>query len=141
MINQEWQARKRSGGFTLIEVLLVVAILGVLATVAVLNLNLPARQKQAMVNATRAKIDNISTAVNMYAVDTGKYPSSLQSLVSSSGEPNWLGPYVKGGVPVDAWGTQFQYSLKGDTDFIIRSAGPDRNHGSGDDITSFSNSE
>lgn len=133
--------RQGKAGFTLIEVLLVVAILGVLATVAVLNLNLPARQKLAMVNATRAKIDNISTAVNMYAVDTGTYPRSLQALVSASGEPNWLGPYIKGGVPVDAWGTQFQYSLNGESDFVIRSAGPDRSHGTGDDVTSFSNTD
>ena len=131
--------RNTKAGFTLIEILLVVAILGVLATVAVLNLNLPARRKLAMVNATRAKIDNISTAIEVYGVDTGVYPSSLSALVSSSGEPNWQGPYLKGGTPVDAWGTEFQYTLKGESDFVIRSAGPDRNHGTDDDITSFEN--
>lgn len=128
--------RRARGGFTLIEVLLVVAILGILATVVVINVG--GKQKGAMVKATRASIAAISTALGMYEVENGKYPASLQGLITSSGEPAWNGPYIQGGLPVDAWNTPFQYTLKGDNGFEVRSAGPDKQMGSEDDITSFS---
>jgi general secretion pathway protein G len=124
-------------GFTLVELLLVVAILGILATVVVVNFT--GKQVDAMIKATRGSIANISTAVDMYEVDTGKLPSSLQNLVTSSGEPNWNGPYLRGGIPADAWGTAFQYSVQGDKSYEIRSAGPDKQMGNENDITSFAN--
>ncbi|OGV61417.1 MAG: type II secretion system protein GspG [Lentisphaerae bacterium RIFOXYA12_FULL_48_11] len=124
-------------GFTLVEVLLVVVILGILASVVVVSVG--GKQKGAMIKATRASISAICTAIDLYEVDTGKYPSSLQSLISSAGEPNWNGPYLKGGMPVDAWGTSFSYTPKGDNNYEVRSGGPDKQVGSEDDITSFTN--
>jgi general secretion pathway protein G len=124
-------------GFTLVEVLLVVVILGILASVVVVSVG--GKQKGAMIKATRASIAAICTAVDLYEVDTGKYPSSLQSLISGSGEPNWNGPYLKGGLPADAWGTPFAFAMKGDNSYEIRSGGPDKQVGSEDDITSFTN--
>jgi len=126
---------KGESGFTLIEVLLVVAILGILAGVVVVNFS--GRQKQAMIRATRASIAAVCTAIDLYEVDTGRYPSSLQSLVNSDGSPNWSGPYIKGGVPMDAWGTTFGYQQQGEGGYKVVSAGPDQSMGSGDDITSF----
>ena len=122
-------------GFTLIEVLLVVAILGILATVVVVNFG--GKQKGAMIKATRASVASVCTAVDMYEVDTGRFPPSLKSLIESSGEPNWNGPYLRGGLPADAWGTQFAYKTKGETGYEIRSAGPDLQFNNDDDITSF----
>ena len=70
-------------GFTLIEVLLVVAILGILAGVVVANFG--GKQKGAMIKAARTSISAISLAVDMFEIDTGRYPASLNSLVSSDG--------------------------------------------------------
>ena len=121
------------GGFTLIEVLLVVAILGILATIVVVNVS--GRREEAMRQATRASIANICAAVDLYEVDTGTYPSSLQSLVQNSDNaPNWHGPYVKGSLPTDAWGTPFGYS-QSENSFKVTSAGADKTAGSGDDLT------
>lgn len=135
------QERHRSGkraaasGFTLIEVLLVVAILGILAGVVVVNFG--GKQRGAMIRATRASIAAISTAVDMYEVDTGRYPPSLDALLRNDGSPNWNGPYLRGGLPVDAWGTPFAYRREGETGYKIVSAGPDTSMGTEDDITSF----
>ncbi|MDA1044093.1 MAG: type II secretion system protein GspG, partial [Verrucomicrobia bacterium] len=75
--------------------------------------------------------------VDMYEVDTGRYPGALNALVSDDGSPNWSGPYLKGAeVPADAWGTGFQYQQSGDA-YKLVSAGPDLTFGGGDDITSF----
>jgi general secretion pathway protein G len=123
-------------GFTLIEVLLVVAILGILAGVVVVNFG--GKQKGAMIRATRASIAAVRTAIDLYEVDTGRYPSSLQSLLTSDGAPNWNGPYIQGGkAPADAWGTPLSYATQGDSGYQITSGGPDLQLGTGDDITAF----
>lgn len=126
------QDRNR-GGFTLIEVLLVVAILGILAGVVVVNFS--GKQERSMIQATRASISAICTAIDVYETDTGRFPGGLGALVENDSAPNWHGPYIRsGGVPVDAWGTAFGYQ-PGENTFKVTSAGPDRQMGSGDDIT------
>jgi len=125
------------GGFTLIEMLLVVAIIGVLAAVVVVTF--PGRQKKASIQATRGSIANVCTAIDVYETDTGRFPPTLQGLISNDGAANWSGPYIRGGAPADAWGTPLSYTLKGDNDYEVRSAGPDAQMGTADDITSFVN--
>jgi len=127
------QTEKR-GGFTLVEVLLVVAILGVLAAVIVPNL--AGKQEKAMKKAARASIAGLSSAIDLYEVDTGRYPPSLNSLIQNDGAPNWSGPYIKGGLPLDPWGTQFAYT-QADGGYKVISAGPDLAQGTADDITSW----
>jgi len=120
-------------GFTLVEILLVVAILGILAGVAVVSLK--GRTKTASIAATRTSIQAIGTAIDTYEVDNGIYPASLQSLLTKGNESNWNGPYMKDGrMPKDAWGNDFSYSLQSDSYKLI-SAGPDGQTGSADDIT------
>jgi general secretion pathway protein G len=120
-------------GFTLVEILLVVAILGILAGVAVVSLK--GRTKTASVAATRTSIQAIGTAIDTYEVDNGVYPGSLQGLLTKGSENNWNGPYMKDGrMPKDAWGNEFIYSLQGDV-YKLTSAGPDGQSGSADDIT------
>jgi general secretion pathway protein G len=114
------RAAARSG-FTLIEVLLVVAILGILAGVVVVNF--AGKQKGAMIKACRTSIQAICTAVDMYEVDTGRYPPNLDALASNDGSPNWHGPYLKGGVPMDPWGNPFQYAREGES-YKVSSPGP-----------------
>lgn len=121
------------GGFTLVEVLLVVAILGILATIVVVNV--AGRGDDARIKATRASIDAIKSALNIYEMDTGRYPSSLDSLINNDGSPNWKGPYLQSRtVPADQWGTPFGFTVQ-EKGFEIRSAGPDKQLGSGDDLT------
>ncbi len=129
--------RHGTSGFTLIEVLLVVAILGILAAVVVGNFG--QHGETARIRATRASISAISTQVDVFQLDTGRLPNSLDELINQpSGVANWNGPYIRGGSSalVDAWGTPFTFRREGNT-YRIVSAGPDGQMGTGDDITSW----
>lgn len=125
--------RRRQAGFTLIEVLLVVAILGILAGIVVVNLS--GRQEQSMIRAARASIGAISTAVDLYEVDTGRFPGGLGALTADDGAPNWSGPYLRSAA-IDPWGQAFSFSSSGNS-YKITSGGPDLSQGGSDDITSF----
>ena len=121
------------GGFTLVEILLVVAILGILAGVAVVGLK--GRTQKANIAATRTSIQAVQTAIDVYETDNGIYPPNLQALLTKTSENNWNGPYIRDGrMPKDAWGNEFQYTTKPDG-YEIRSAGPDGQMGSADDLT------
>ena len=117
-------------GFSLIEIMLVMSIMGVLAAVVVINLR--GQGQESRIIATRTSINNISTAVEMYELATGRLPESLNDLTQPLGDQP---PLIRGGIPTDSWGSKFAYSRKGTTDFEVRSAGPDRQMGTEDDIT------
>ncbi len=126
-------SRDSRAGFTLVEILLVVAILGILAGVAVVSIS--GKTARANIAATRTSIQAVLTAVDMYEVDNGAYPSSLQNLLTKGSEGNWNGPYIRDGrMPKDAWGNDFQYTPK-EGHVEIRSGGPDLQLGTADDIT------
>ena len=113
--------------FTLVELLLVVAILGVLATIVIYNT--AGMGENARIQATRSSISAIRTAVNVYEITTTAFPDSLDQL--TVGDP----PPLRKDQLNDAWGTPFQYKKLTRTTFEIRSAGPDRQMGTDDDIT------
>jgi len=131
--NASRQLRRASrDGFTLIEILLVVVIIGILAAVAVPNL--AGKVGKAQTSAAKSSIAAIESAIDMYEVDNGKFPDSLQNLVTKGSEPNWSGPYIKKAESLnDPWGTQFQYTKSGNT-YTLTSAGPDKAFGTADDV-------
>lgn len=120
------------GGFTLIEILLVVVIIGILAAIAVPKFS--GRIGQSKEAAARASIDAIGLALDMYEVDNGEYPSSLNGLVQNSGASNWRGPYLKKGLPKDPWGNDFIYSVTANG-YTLTSSGLKDASGSGQDRT------
>ena len=123
---------RKDAGFTLIEILLVVVIIGILAAIAVPRLG--GRVGQSQKAAAQAGARAIGMAIDLYETDNGKLPETLQNLVTKGSEPNWNGPYLKKAEGLkDPWGTEFQYVKQGN-DYTVASAGPDLNFGSADDV-------
>ncbi len=107
----------RASGFTLIEVMVVIVILGVLAALIVPNVM--GRGEKAKVDTTQITLKSVSGALDQYKMDNGKYPSmqdgGLGALVNKpESAKNWLpGGYVKGGYPKDSWDNDVQYVIPG----------------------------
>ena len=133
--NMECAEQAARAGFTLIEVLLVVVIIGILVGVAIPRLG--GRVRQAQVAAAEADVNNIGMALRLYEVDNGTYPSSLQGLITKQGNTaNWRGPYLEKGIPKDPWGNDYVYQSPGTHNphsYDLQSLGPDGAQ-SGDDI-------
>jgi general secretion pathway protein G len=127
------------------EVLLVLAILGVIMAMVVPQLM--GRRREANIDATKLSIKGLSQALELYAHDhDGEYPITnigLEALLSPAGNDlQWKGPYLKDTqtLPLDAWGNPLQYEYPGkfqQGQADIWSWGPDRQNGSEDDITNW----
>ena len=127
------QPRPGRSGFTLIEVLLVVVIIGILAAVVVPRLG--GRVGQSQVSAAKSSIASISLALDLYETDNGYYPASLQALLTKGSEPNWRGPYLKKNeMPQDPWGREFVYTPR-ENGYVLKSYGPNGTEGGDDDVT------
>ncbi len=124
-IMRRMRAQSRSG-FTLIEILLVVVIIGILVGVAIPRLG--GRVRQAEVARARADIQNIGVALRLYELDNGEYPSSLEGLVNNPGARNWNGPYLDSGIPKDPWGQDYVYARQQNS-YSLKSAGPPGSEG------------
>ena len=135
---------KTRKGFTLIELMLVVIIIGVLSAMVVPRL--VGRSEQARVAAAIADIEsNISIALELYELDNGAYPPALSALTRepSPAPPNWNGPYLKKR-PKDPWGEEYQYKFPGEQNkgsYDLWSYGKDRVAGGDDDVTNWEEAE
>lgn len=123
-------------GFTLVELLLVLVIVGLLA--ALVGPTIYQRIKPAKQSAARAQIENFATALDGYYVDVGRYPTSTEGLAVLRAKPEatekWNGPYLKKEVPNDPWGAPYVYRAPGRSGgFEIVSYGADGREGGEDD--------
>ncbi len=115
-------------GFSLVEMLVAVAIVGLLV-----GLVGPAAMRQlqsSRVNATEAQIAQLRSAVDIFLIDTGRYPTAaegLGALVSNTANlPGWNGPYLRDGkLPTDPWGGIYSYQLDANGQVQIMSLGAD----------------
>jgi len=99
-------------GFTLIEILIVVAIIGLIA--ALIGPNLMGRFERSKEEITKAQVEMLSSAVQAFMIDMRRYPTSLEDLINST-DPKWRGPYLaKRTLPKDPWGRDYQYKCPGD---------------------------
>jgi general secretion pathway protein G len=103
---------RRQQGFSLMELLIVMVILGMLA--AIVGPALWNKLGGAQRDTAKTQISNIEVALDSYRLDTFKYPNSLEDLVkNASNNPKWNGPYLKKGIPKDPWGNDYQYQKPG----------------------------
>lgn len=121
-------ASLRQSGFTLLELLVVMVIIGLLA--GYVGPKYFAQIGKSEIKAARAQIDALEKALDQYRLDVGRYPSSEQGLAAlnqrPAGESRWQGPYLKKEVPNDPWGAAYQYRSPGENgDFDLFSFGKD----------------
>ena len=129
--------RPRAPGFTLIELMLVIIIIGVLAAMVVPRLT--GRTEQAKTARARADIAAVGLALDLYELDMGQYPDGLEELVrreppADVEEGKWNGPYLKKGLPQDPWGRPYVYNLQSEhqQDYELYSMGADGRVGNDD---------
>ena len=121
----------RRAGFTLIEMLLVVTIIGILATMAVLKIG--GQTDVARRETTRGTIATISQAIQLYGLTHSGLPDSLEALTVSDSE-DIEAPLDKNAL-FDAWGQPIQYKKVSKVKYELRSGGPDKQVGTDDDLT------
>ena len=139
--SDEFKNDQFQNGFTLIELMLVVIIIGALS--AMVLPRLVGRSEQARISATRADIKaNIATGLKLYELDNGAFPTTDEGLdalfnqVSSA--TNWNGPYLES-KPIDSWGREYQYESPGSHrpgGYDLFSFGKDGKEGD-DDVTNW----
>ena len=132
-----WHPKRLAGGFTLLELLVVLVIIGLLASFVGPRYFGQLGKSEAKV--ARAQMVALEQALDQYRLDTGHYPSAEAGLAALNerprNEPRWDGPYLKGALPMDPWGRPYQYRIPGEkSEYDLLSLGRDgRQGGSGPD--------
>jgi len=132
------KSKKYARGFTFIEIMFVVVIIGVLLAVAVPRLT--GQSREARIRATELSINNVSTALKRYELQVGAFPEEITDLMEEPSDvEGWDGPYLEK-EPKDAWNQtlNYRYPSDNDIDFDIWSNGPDKQEGTEDDVVNWS---
>ncbi len=133
---------RRAHGFTLLELLVVIVIIGLLA--AYVGPKYFSQLGKSEVTVAKAQIDAFDKSLDTYRLDVGRYPSTEEGLnalmvAPPSAGAKWNGPYLKKGVPQDPWGRAYQYRAPGSkADYEILSLGKDGQPGGAGDNADIS---
>ena len=142
------KSTSRRAGFTLIEILVVIVVLGLLA--ALVGPRILGRVSDAQSASARSQIELLGLALDSYRLDNGSYPTTDQGLAALNDKPaseprppNWRGPYLRKDVPLDPWGRPYVYRSPGERNpsgYDLVTLGHDGQPGGSDedaDITSW----
>ena len=136
-------SRRNCRGFTLVELMLVVIIIGVLAGIVIPRL--AGRTQKASLAAAKMTVQGVSTSLEQFELDVQRFPSTEEGLAALLERPAalpeetvWNGPYLKE-APLDPWSRTLVYRYPGDkgVDFDLISMGPDGQLDTEDDVTNF----
>lgn len=139
-MNAPGRVRWRRRGFTLIELMLVVIIIGIIAAIAVPRM--AGRTQKAKLVAARADLGALTTALDGFELDAGRFPTTEEGLdalkvmpASLTKDDGWDGPYLRD-IPIDPWGHNYVYRFPGErnVDFDVYSLGQDGEEGTEDDL-------
>ncbi len=136
------QSNSKNSGFTLLELLVVMVIIGLLAGYVAPKYFSQVGKSELKV--ARAQMDAIEKALDQYRLDTGRYPTTEQGLAAliarPSGEAKWAGPYLKKETPPDPWGKPYQYKSPGEHgEYDLLSYGKDGQPGGSGDAADLNN--
>ena len=129
-------------GFTLLELLVVMVIIGLLASFVAPRYF--SQISKSEVQTARAQLDALEKALDTYRLDNGRYPSTAQGLSAlnqrPAGNEKWRGPYLKKGVPLDPWGKPYIYVSPGQhSEFDLSSLGNDGKPGGENEAADITN--
>ena len=131
--------KRMKKGFTMVELMAMLIIIGLLATLVVTKV--ASKIDQARVTTTKVNLKSLSNAVNQFKMDTGRFPTEDEGLWALVEQPSDVSNYEQGGyletteIPTDAWGNEFIYELYPESGkpFVVKSYGADGEEGGEED--------